>query len=472
MKIFDYFETISSIPRGSGHEQAISDYMVDFAKQLNLEVIQDSANNVYIYKPGTKGYENSKPVILQGHLDIVWEKDKDTDFNFETQGLELYKDGDWIAAKGTTLGADNGVAIAYQMAILADNTLEHPPLEIFMTTEEETGMGGVRNMHGEYLKGRTLINLDTDYEGEFLVSCAGGVRVRINMALSAEQIGTTAAYNMKIHNLRGGHSGAEIHHERANANVIMGRVLKILNSKLSIGIACVNGGTKDNVITRECDAIITVDANKDNELKQLIAQLDAMLKSEYSAQDPDITIELTPTTTNTIINRECVNKMLNLITLLPNGVIGMSHHIENLVETSLNMGIVDTTDKNLHITFAIRSSVETKKHEMVSKIMDLCEIIGAHCEAAEDYPAWTYKEHSPLREVAIKVYEKMYDKEPVIMAIHAGLECGFISQKLPQVDIISMGPNVKDIHSPQERVSISSMTRVYEYLLELLKALN
>ncbi len=476
MTIFDYFRTISSIPRGSGNEKAISDYMVKFAQELGLEVEQDEAYNVYIYKPASKGYENCEPVILQGHLDIVCEKDKATEFDFEKQGLNLYEDGDWICAKGTTLGADNGVAIAYQMAILADKTLAHPPLEILMTTEEETGMGGVRNMQPEYLKGRRLINLDTDNEGEFLVSCAGGARYQISMPLQYEKsflCSDFVAYNIKIHKLRGGHSGAEIHHERANANVLMGRALDILRT--AIRVIEVNGGTKDNVITRECDAVVAICEKNVDILKEICSEIERLFREEYSAQDPDISIEITPMPevyANRALSYSSANKLVNLLTLLPNGVVGMSHHIEGLVETSSNIGVVETRDEQVIITLATRSSVDSRRRALSYNIRDLCDLIGAVSKEGSAYPAWVYKENSPLRETAKDVFQKMYNKEAKIMAIHAGLECGFISEKLPGVDIIAFGPDVRDIHSPNERVSISSMKRVYEYLIELLKELR
>ncbi len=423
-KIFEYFEMISSIPRGSGNEQKISDFMVKFAQDLNLEVKQDDAYNIYIYKPATLGYENCPTIILQGHLDIVCEKNKDTIFDFEQQGLNLVIDGDWIRADGTTLGADNGVAIAYQMAILADNTLSHPALEIFMTTEEETGMGGVCNMHPEYLNGRTLINLDTDNEGEFLVSCAGGARCKITLPISFETT-SNKGYNIRVANLIGGHSGAEIHHERANANVIIGRILNLLSNRFDIKIASIEGGSKDNVITRECDAVITIPETQEDSFKEEISKIEGMLKNEYSAQDPDISIILTSQKVDrTIINSQ---QLIDLVTLLPNGIVGMSHHIKDLVETSLNMGVVATTSDEVTITFALRSSVASKKEELISKIMGISRVVGAKCDAGAAYPAWSYKEDSKIRELAKEVYTKMYDKDPKIMAIHAGLECGFIS---------------------------------------------
>ncbi|OOO00734.1 MAG: aminoacyl-histidine dipeptidase [Epulopiscium sp. Nele67-Bin004] len=465
-KIFEYFEKISAIPRGSGQEKAISDYMVEFAKSLNLEVKQDDAYNVYIYKPATAGYENSPTVILQGHLDMVWEKDNDTEFDFMTQGINMYREGDWIHAKGTTLGADNGVAIAYQMAVLSDNTLEHPAIECFMTTEEETGMGGVANMHPEYLSGRILLNMDTGTEGKLLVSCAGGARCSLTLPITWSKAPEGySCHKIRVRNLVGGHSGGEIHHERANANVLMGRILEQLED--DIYLSSINGGSKDNVITRECEVILF--AKDESKLKETLQKLQSTFRAEYMTQDPDITLTLESASAESISD----TKIIDLLRILPNGVQGMSHQIENLVETSLNIGVIETTADEIKVTISLRSSVESRKTELLSKLKKIAGAVqGVEFEAGAHYPAWSYKEDSVLRGKAQEVYKRMYGKDAKIEAKHAGLECGFLSEKLSGVDIISIGPNMHDIHSPQERVSISSMTRVYEYVTELLKELK
>ncbi|OON95678.1 MAG: aminoacyl-histidine dipeptidase [Epulopiscium sp. Nele67-Bin005] len=473
-EVFNYFETLSSIPRGSGNEKEVSDYMVTFAKNLGLEVKQDQNYNIYIYKPATKGYENCPTVILQGHLDIVCEKDKETEFDFEKQGLNLFIDGDWIKAKGTTLGADNGVSIAYQMAVLADNTLEHPALECLMTTEEETGMGGVDNMHPEYLNGKILINIDTTHEGEFLVSCAGGARAYLSLPLEFEDNSSeNVSYHVHIQGLVGGHSGGEIHHERANANVLMGRVLEVCNNKYNIKLSTIDGGTKDNVITRECDATISVQKSQSEAFLKTIQELEQSFKDEYSAQDPNIFILAKQVdTAGQVIKDDVLEKLISIIRLLPYGVQGMSHQLENLVETSLNVGILTIENGEFLAKTSVRSSVLTRKLELLSRVEWVAKLSGAKCDIGSDYPAWQYAPESKIRDLAVKVYNEKYETPAEIKAVHAGLECGFLSQKLEGVDMIAFGPNMLEIHSPNERVSISSMARVYDYVATLLKEMK
>ena len=472
--IFYYFEEISNIPRGSGNEKAISDYMVAFAEKLNLWVKQDEANNVYIKKAATPGYENVPTVILQGHLDMVCEKNKDTEHDFEKEGIKLLIEDDFIKAKGTTLGADNGIAIAYQMALLADNTIAHPALEILMTTDEETGMHGVANLHPEYLEGKVLLNLDTDVEGEFLVSCAGGIRTYTDLTLKTTKTPENAVvYMITVKNLSGGHSGADIHLERANANVVMGRVLDLLRSEIAFHLVDIAGGSKDNVITREAEATICFDKQDSTKVEKTIATIQQILKQEYAAQDPNITLLMQAVNTPAmVLTTEITNSIIDLLVLLPYGVAGYSRQIPGLVETSSNLGVVKIEDDKITFVVSIRSSMPTKKEAVAHKIVALAKLVGAEFRASGDYPAWVYEENSKLRELAGTLYKEMYDKEPSIQAIHAGLECGFILEKLPGVDMISFGPNVYDIHSPEERMSIASMGRVYDYLKTLLKNMN
>ena len=472
-KVFEYFEIISSIPRESGNEKAISDYMVKFAKDLGLEVHQDEAYNIYIKKPATKGYENVPAVILQGHLDMVCEKNKDTQHDFKTEGLKLYIDGDWIGAEGTTLGADNGVAIAYQMAILADNTLKHPAIECLMTTDEERGMTGVSNLHPEYLQGKILLNLDTEVEGEFLVSCAGGAKAYLTMPYETIKISKDAVlYKITLNGLKGGHSGAEIHYERGNAHLLMGRVLNALRKQLDFELVSFEGGTKDNVITRECEVVLALSKNHVNLLKEVTQEMLTVFQAELSVQDPDISITVTETAYQEQgICKSAVDQLINLLLIIPNGVMGYDQHMKGLVQTSLNLGIVKVENNKIRFGTAVRSSVASRKEELLNKLKTLSTAMNMTFEVKGDYPAWQYNEHSRIRDLSISLYEEMYGKKPNVTAIHAGLECGFISEKCPGLDMISMGPNLKHIHSPQEVASISSMARVYEYLVKLLESL-
>lgn len=473
-KVFYYFEEISNIPRGSGNEKAISDYMVAFAKSLNLEVKQDEVNNIYIKKPATPGYENAPTVILQGHLDMVCEKNKDTVHDFSKEGIKLVVEGDFIRADGTTLGADNGVAIAYQMAVLADDTIEHPAIEALMTTAEETGMDGVANLHPEYLEGKVLLNLDTDNEGEFLVSCAGGAKAHVDLPVTYEVASANEVlYSLTIKGLLGGHSGADIHRERANANVLMGRVLDRIRCQLPVRIASFTGGSKDNVITREAEVSFYVPDTSKEQVEAIIAEMESAFKAEYEKQDPNIQIitrvleEVKP-----CVSIKETNQIIDLLMLLPHGIMAYSMQIEGLVESSLNIGVVQLEQEALRVVLAVRSSVPSKKENMLRKIKLVSEAVGANCTVLGDYPAWVYASHSRIRELATDVFEAMYHKKPEIKAIHAGLECGFILEKIPGIDMIAFGPNAYDIHSPEERVSISSMANVYQYLLDLLKAMK
>lgn len=469
--IFEYFEQISAIPRGSGSEKEISDFMVAFAKNLGLWVRQDEAHNVYIKKPASQGYEKAPIVILQGHLDMVCEKNKEVLHDFETEGLKLTIDGDYIRAQGTTLGADNGIAIAYQMAVLADKTLKHPALEILMTTDEERGMTGVSRLHPEYLEGKVLINLDTDVEGEFLVSCAGGVRAYITLPLVYEPVSQTAkTYSLRINGLLGGHSGADIHLERANAHIVMGRVLGQLRKQLSFGLCEIVGGTKDNVITRECECILAVESGQEFLLQHHVEAFLELLKKEYSEHDGQVNIAFAEADyTGSVLSQDTADKIIDLLLVIPNGIISFDQCMAGLVQTSLNLGIIQIIKDKIKFGSAIRSSLSSKKQELVHKLEVLSKRFEGAFTISGDYPAWEYSKESSIRELAGKLYEDMYGKAPSIKAIHAGLECGFISQKISELDMIAFGPDVRDIHSPQERVSISSMIRVYEYLIRLLE---
>ncbi len=471
--VFGYFEAISNIPRESGDEKAISDYMVAFAQKLGLEVIQDDVYNIIIKKPATKGYEDAPVIILQGHLDMVCEKEVASDHNFKKDPLDLYIDGDLIRARGTTLGADNGAAIAYQMAVLASDDLEHPALEILMTIDEERGMTGVANMHPEHLDGKILINLDTEEEGEFYVSCAGGIRTQLKLSYKSHKPNSEQAfYNITIEGLQGGHSGAEIHLERANATVLMGRLLAGIQEKIDFDLASIKGGSKDNVIPRETEALIGINNNDKDLVEAIIQDWNKIFATEFRVQDPKINILIEPVAVNTVayvLPKEIKEKAISILLLHPNGIEAMSMDMENLVETSLNIGIVKTTSENLIFSSALRSSVPSRKELLVSKVEALAKLVGAEFSKVSDYPAWVYEPDSPIRELATSVYKRMYGLAPEVKAIHAGLECGFISEKLPGVDMISFGPDIRGAHTPEENLSIKSTKNIWAFLIELLK---
>ena len=474
-EVFKYFEDISQIPRGSGNEQAISDYLVKFAKELNLEVIQDEANNIIIRKPATKGYENAKGVIMQGHMDMVCEKNKGTEHDFEKDPLKLRIDGDKIFATGTTLGADNGIAVAYGMAVLAGN-YEHPAIELLVTTDEEVGMSGAIALDGKNIKGKILLNIDSEEEGEFLVSCAGGARNTINLAINWEKASEEkVAYELSVKGLRGGHSGMEINKARGNSNKLMGRVLNELSGKIEFQIGLLNGGSKNNAIPREADALIVISEKDEVILKEVVLKVEGELKAELRVQDSNVAlvVEKQEVMPIDVFTKETTKKAIQLLQLIPNGVEVMSMDMEGLVQTSTNLGVVTTTDKVLSFDSATRSSVNSQKWAFIEKIQNVVDVIGAELVVSSSYPSWEYSPESEVREIAKKVYKNITGEEAKLTAIHAGVECGLLSEKVEGgLDMISFGPNMADVHTPDEHVSISSTKNVWEFLLELLKALK
>ena len=471
-KVFQYFEELSNIPRGSGNEKQVSDYLVSFGKKLGLETIQDEALNVIIKKPGTAGYENAKTVIIQGHMDMVCEKNQDTIHDFEKDPLKLRVVDGEIYATGTTLGADNGIAIAYAMAILDSSDIAHPPLEVLITTDEETGMGGAMAIDPKQLSGEILLNIDSEEEGKLLVSCAGGTRTKITYNGEKEKT-DLKALEIQIRGLKGGHSGMEIDKERGNSNKLMGRILMNLLQNNNIKLVSINGGSKNNAIPRECDAIIVCENNEVDPIKNKISEFGDIFKNELEVQDPDI---------NVIVNeKECVEEcftkkstesIIKALYLLPNGINTRSIAIEGLVESSANLGVVITEGSSVEFDSALRSSVGSLKDEIVNRSKVIAEILEADFEVSGDYPEWQYNPNSEIREVCKNVYKKMTGNDPEIIAIHAGLECGLFKEKLGDIDMISFGPNINDAHTPNEHMNIQSVANVWEFLLEVLKSIK
>ncbi|WP_195428877.1 aminoacyl-histidine dipeptidase [Clostridium sp. D46t1_190503_E9] len=472
--VFKYFEEISQIPRGSGNEKAISDYLVNVAKKLNLEVIQDEALNVIIKKPGTKGYENSETVILQGHMDMVCEKNKGTDHDFQKDPLKLRVVDDMVYATDTTLGADNGIAVAYALAILESTDIPHPPIEVLITTDEETGMSGAMAISKEHINGKILLNLDNEEEGHLLVSCAGGIRSKHTLNVTLEDAGD---YNNFLHiavrGLKGGHSGMEINKERGNSNKIMGRILKSLLA-VDYKLVSVNGGSKNNAIPREADAIIGLKSEDVAKAKELINSWNKVLLNELKTQDPGVNITILENTENVekVFTKESTEKVVNLLYLIPNGINTNSVEIKDLVESSTNLGVVTTEGNKVEFDSAIRSSVASLKDEIVLRSKTIAELMGAEFETTAGYPEWQYDSESKVRGICQDVYKRMYGKEAKIVAIHAGVECGLFNEKLGKLDMISFGPDLYDVHTPQEHMSITSVKNVWDYLLEVLKELK
>lgn len=468
--VFYYFEQLAAIPHGSGNTKQISDYLVSFAKELGLEYYQDEANNVIIIQEATPGYENAEPVIIQGHMDMVCEKESGCDIDFEKEGLKLYVDGDFLKAEGTTLGGDDGIAVAYALAVLADEEITHPRLEVVITVDEEIGMLGAESIDLSMLRGHKMLNIDSDEEGRFLTSCAGGMTVETTIPvsyISRKGIPLTVT----VTGLEGGHSGSEIHKEHGNANILMGRVLKYLSDRGELGISALAGGLKDNAIPRECRTELLVPGERKEEMVSYLREIEGILQKEYAASDKNLRIDVEESAEEEkeILSFTSMTKVIFYLRNVPDGVQHMSMVMPGLVETSLNAGIMELTPENFKIFSSVRSSVSSRKDELGGKLEYLAEFLGGETEMNGGYPAWEYRADSKIREDISAVYEELFGEKPIFEAIHAGLECGILSGKIADLDCVSFGPNNYDIHTPKERLSISSAERVWRLLVEFLK---
>lgn len=458
-QVMKIFEQLAAIPHGSGNTKAISNFCVSYAKKRGFEAEQDALNNVLIRVPAAAGYESHPTVVIQGHLDMVCEKEPGSAHDFETDGLQLHREGDWLMATDTTLGGDDGIAIAYALALL-DETLPHPALELFFTVDEETGMDGAIGFDPAWITGRRLLNLDSEEEGQLIVSAAGGRNVVGRLPLQWEPC-DSPVYEIKVDGLQGGHSGAEIHQGRANANIILGKIL----SGLPCRLIRVNGGQKANAITRTAAALVAMDHPVDSDA------LTALFRREYGDRDPELTVTVTTATAGQMLQKACSDQAIALLAALPDGVQKWSGEIEGLVETSLNCGIVKTGEEFLSVLTSLRSMKNTERDALNDKVVALMERHGAIVETEAGYPAWEFRADSPLQKAVCRCYQKLYQKEMKVVALHAGLECGILSEKLPGLDCVSMGPDMKDIHTPRERISVSSIERTWELLKEILKSL-
>lgn len=467
--VFAYFEKLCSIPHGSGNTKAISDYLVSFAKEQGMEYTQDDLNNVIIFCPGTCGYEDHTPVILQGHMDMVCEKDADCPINMETQGLDIAHDGQWIYANGTTLGGDNGIAVAYGLALIADKTIPHPPLELVITVDEETGMYGAAGIDLSALKGHTLINLDSEDEGIFTVSCAGGARGTIALPLKRRAV-YGPCIKLTVEGLQGGHSGVEIHKNRANATKVMGMLLERVQELMPLCLTGFSGGAKDNAIPRSCTATMVAMGINLERINTITEQLQKEIREQFDEPEAVIRGDDVDALGGNALSTEDTAKVISLLNRVPNGVQAWSQDIEGLVQTSLNLGVAEMAEE-LRLTFAVRSSVNQEKRELLRKLEELAKQFDGSYSETGDYPAWEYKKESNLREVMVQTYTQMFGKEPQVVAIHAGLECGLLSEKIAGLDCVSIGPDMKDIHTSRERLHIASTERTWNFLLEVLKQL-
>lgn len=466
-RVFHFFEEMSAIPRGSGNTKAVSDWCADFARARGLEYHQDSDNNIIIIKEATPGYEQAEPMILQGHLDMVCEKEPDCSKDMAKEGLDLEVDGDFVSARGTTLGGDDGIAVAMALAVLDSNDLPHPRLEAVFTVDEEIGLLGAGSLDVSPLKGRRMLNMDSEAEGIFTVSCAGGNNTISLLPLTRAPFAGTAL-QVTVGGLTGGHSGNEIDKGRANANMLMGRVLQDLAGRTDLRLADVHGGLKSNAIPVESTATIVVaDAAA---ARTGVAEMEETLRNEYHITDPALFLKVEDAAVaDTPMDAATTGKAICLLTCLPNGIQAMSPSIEGLVQTSLNLGILTTEADTLRAVSSLRSSVDSQKEMLKRRLAALLAQLGGHVEYEGEYTGWQYQEHSPLRELMVQVYTEQYGEPPRVEAIHAGLECGLFAGKMPGLDCVSIGPNLQEIHTPREWMSISSVQRVWKFLLEVLK---
>ena len=471
--VFKYFSEICKIPRGSGNEKQISNYLTREGKKLGLEVVQDEHYNVLIKKKATPGYENAPTVIIQGHMDMVCEKNKGTDHDFEKDPIKLRVEGNYLYATDTTLGADNGIAVAMGLALLASDNIVHPPLEVVFTADEEESMNGAMNLKGDLFKGSYIINLDSEEEGTITVSCAGGVTALVTIEKEFKDVNSKVAFNIDVKGLLGGHSGMEINKQRANSNILMGRILNHLlnHANINLDLVQISGGAKNNAIPREADAVILIDEKDEEILKEELNKISNIFKNEFKTSDPKIEIlcEKSHKTYNEALKDDIRDKIIATIILMPSGIQTMSMDIENLVESSTNLGVINNNKDNFLFEFATRSSVKSLKDEINNKMSLLCKTLDVKLSLEDDYPEWEYAKDSKLEEICINTYEELTGQKPEISAIHAGLECGLLLDAIKGAQAVSIGPNLYDVHTPNEHLDIKSTNRTWNYLLAILK---
>jgi dipeptidase D len=465
-RVFHYFEEICNIPHPSYHEEKISAYLVDFAKAHNLEYYTDDLYNVIIIKEASEGMENVPPIILQGHMDMVAEQDPDCTKDMLTEGLDLEVVDGYVTAKGTTLGGDDGIAVAMSLALLEDETLKHPRLEVIITVSEEVGMEGAAGIDVSMIQGRKLLNLDSEEEGHFLCGCAGGCRMELEYPAKKEQV-KGALVSVEVSDCKGGHSGTEIDKGRANASYMVNRILAAALEVSDVNLVEFIGGTKDNAIPRATSAKVIASA----EAVKAMETEAAAIKNEYAITDPDMKIAIKSEGNVVVdgVSAEDTKKMIQLLSCMPDGVQAMSHDIEGLVETSLNLGILKLTDEGLNFSCALRSSVDSAKAALMRKVTMVGNAFGCKISTHGQYPAWEYKRESSFRDELVALYEEMTGEKALVETLHAGVECGLLASKLPGLDAVSIGPEMHDIHTPKERLGIASTERIYNYVRRVIE---
>jgi len=470
-ELWNNFVALNAVPRPSKKEERVIAFIMQFGKDLGLETSKDEVGNVIIKKPASKGMEGKATVALQSHVDMVHQKNGDTDFDFATQGIEMFIDGDWVKAKGTTLGADNGIGVASIMTILASKEIVHPPLEALFTIDEETGMTGALGLKGGLMHAKYMLNLDTEDDHELTIGCAGGVDVTATGSYATEAIGgTVKAFRLSLKGLTGGHSGMDIHLGRGNANKLMNRILTQAAEFFSISIHSVDGGSLRNAIPRESVAELIISAKSEGAFMSWIKEIETTLKLEHNTTDPNLSVSaIAIDSPKTIFTKEFQNKLLRSVYACPVGIYRMSPDIDKLVQTSNNLARVLVKDGNYSIQCLTRSSVDSEKMDLAQAIKSTFELMSASVSYAGSYPGWTPNPSSSIVKLMSDLYQEIYKENAQVNACHAGLECGILGKNYPDMEMISFGPNIRGAHSPDEKVQISSVQKYWSYLLETLK---
>ena len=468
--VFQHFEQLCRIPHGSGNVKQISDHLKNFAEERALFFEQDALGNVVIIREASPEREQEEPYILQAHMDMVAVTAQGSQIDMKKEPIRLQVDGDKIYAEETSLGGDDGIGVAYCLALLDAKDLSLPRLEVILTVDEETGMEGATGIDLSMLRGRRMINLDQEEEGIFITSCAGGAKVDVIIPVEKDTENADKLVEIKITGLLGGHSGIEIDKGRGNANYLLGQVLRAVGERCRIRLVSMNGGMADNAIPREASAVLAVEAADLPAVETVVKEQEEKIREQMTTEEKQVQIVCRQLTegNSAVMTEESTKKAIACLLELPNGVTAMSKDVEGLVETSLNLGILALEEEGLHLQYAVRSSVDQEKENLCRQMSDIAGKSGAAVSVKNPYPGWAYRKDSPLREKMVQIYEDMYGKPPVLQAIHAGLECGILAGKLPGLDCVSIGPDLFDVHTAQESMSIASVKRVWEYLLTVL----
>lgn len=475
-EILKWFEEVSKIPRCSKHEEKICQWLLDWANENDFQATKDKVGNVLIKVPASSGYENAPVVVIQGHVDMVCEKTPDSAHDFSKDPIKLVYDGEWLTADKTTLGADNGIAIAMAIVLALDKDTDHPPLELLFTVDEETGLTGANALEPGFIEGKILINVDSEDEGYFTVGCAGGMNTHLSLPLDFQSVpADSQPYLLKAGGMKGGHSGIDINAEKANAIRVLGRVLHEIKKQVDVQLMDIKGGSAHNAIPRDAQAHMALTGDGAQEAKKILAELETVLRKEFKNTDPDIHLTLEPDKegdNNKALDSQSTDRVIELLLAVPHGVDAMSTDIENLVETSNNFASVKIEDNTLKILTSQRSSLDSRIKALTDRIESVVRLAGGEPWSGDGYPSWQPNMDSPLLKQSIELYERMFDKKPVVEIIHAGLECGIIGDKNPGMDMISIGPTLKYPHSPDEKIHIGTIGKVWDFLVALLKELK